>query len=169
MEVLAGTGSRRASSFKVSLHESQNVTHEYLNSDSPKEEQMPSIMDLLNERGPVEPDSESLQLPALMQALDKTRHGHGAPLTGTLRTTRHESRNYIKQDSMSVDDATRSVLSDVLAFNVTDESKNTPPLDFFAAAGVTQAGDCSTLKQFVWSHAGYAGLPEGCVEAVVQD
>lgn len=130
---IAGSVAKK-SSVKVTLHESQNITHEYVKADAPAEEKMPSIMDLLNARGPVESDTQSQPLPSLMQALNQPQ----PVLASTMRTARKQPRAYVKQESMCVDDATRSVLSDVLAYNSTDESKNTPPLDFFAAAGVMQ-------------------------------
>lgn len=124
-------------SVKVTLHESQNITHEYVKPESPTDVKMPSIMDMLQARGPMESDGESEELPALLHALNQPQKSPGEPsLVGTMRTARQQPREYAKQESnMSVDDATRSVLTDVLAYNSTDESKNTPPLDFFAAAG----------------------------------
>ena len=124
---------------KVTLHESQNITHEYVKADLPAEDNMPSIMDLLNARGPMESATASQPLPSLMEELQQAQSAPDTSLAGTMRTARHRPRAYVKQESMAVDDATRSVLSDVLAYNSTDESKNTPPLDFFAAAGVMQA------------------------------
>lgn len=127
---LADSTTKRSSG-KVTLHESQNITHEYVKADSPSEEKMPSIMDLLNARGCEQSDSDSLPLPAVMQE----QNAPCASMTGTMCPGRQQTHKYVKQDSMGVDDATKSVLSDVLAYSSTDESKNTPPLDFFAAAG----------------------------------
>jgi hypothetical protein len=117
------------------MHESQNITHEYLDADSATEEKLPSIMDLLKAReatGP--PDDDSPQPSAPMQVLNQPDE-QMLTLAGTMRTARQRPLKYSKQDSMGVDDDTCSVLSDVLAFNSSDEAKNTPPLDFFAAAG----------------------------------
>jgi hypothetical protein len=152
---------KKKASVKVTLHESQNITHEYLDANSPTEEKMPSIMDLLKAREAKESsDNDAQQVPAIMQKLNQPLHEQSHTLAGSMRTARKQPRKLAKQDSMGVDDETCSVLSDVLAYNSSDEAKHTPSLDFFAAAGVYrdyvlclclfEVGTCCCLQMYMF-------------------
>lgn len=141
----------------VSLHESQNITHEFEDevAKAKQRERVPSIMDMLQCGGPA-PDA--VQQPSSMEILQQReqsrqeakRHAQEQgkqeaqphqqisdklfPRVLALKTSLDSDGN--TQLSLSIDDATRDVLSGLLQMASTDELKSTPPLDFFAAAGV---------------------------------
>lgn len=135
----------------VSLHESQNITHEFEDC-VPKEERVPSIMDML-QAGGTKSDASAVQKPSLMEVLQEQEQQQAQQKAhqGTRKLERSASEKALpcmlsvktsldadgnQQLSLSIDDATKDVLTGLLKMANTDELKSTPPLDFFAAAGM---------------------------------
>jgi hypothetical protein len=156
---------------RVSLHESQNITHHFVKEEQPAEEQrMPSMLEMLQAQqaqvgvaeaeGSEEDETEDCEgaqeqtRPEAAHAVagaDGLRDVLGMPqldFDGAAAVTAMPSMMDMLQaqlgaaasgidtrlsSGIEVDDATKEVLSQML-----DESRitvNTPPLDFFAAAG----------------------------------
>jgi hypothetical protein len=229
---------------KVSLHESQNITHQYVKDDQPKEERLPSLLEVLQaqeadacaastcedvlgklevadaDRSVSQP-AGSQQLPSLMDVLQAQQPNvlhqhqqcdstHGAlgltisrkivgrsaaqpaqdqqlpslmdvlqgqqPIVqqqdhevdskqstlGLAMTRRPAERPdqglpvHILQDPVSrvasimMDDATRAVLSGLLAYHDGHIPSNSPPLEYFAAAGVHHADSAYVIKRQTW-------------------
>lgn len=143
----------------MSLHESQNITHEFQDEAAAarNEQRVPSIMDMLQAGAP-QCDEPTVQKSSLMEFLQQQgqqkqqthQQDEGVeavpssaekllPCLLAVKTSLDAGGN--TQVSLSIDDATRDVLTGLLKMTSTDELKSTPPLDFFAAAGV-QFGGC---------------------------
>lgn len=131
-----------------------------------QQERVPSIMDML-QLGGAPPDQ--VQRPSLLEVLQQQdreqRHSNQQvqqqphaeaelqqqgsekllPCMLALKTSLDSDGN--TQVSLSIDDATREVLTGLLKMSSTDELKSTPPLDFFAAAGAMlwQRAEAHTL------------------------
>eukprot|EP00892_Ulva_mutabilis_P003018 jgi/Ulvmu1/12717/UM095_0021.1 len=144
----------------VSLHESQNITHEFEDEAAleRKHERVPSIMDMLLSGGapPDQPEQPSLldvlqpqereQRQAERQGQQRPRRdshvqqqgvGQLLPCMLAVKTSLDTDGN--TQVSLSIDDATRDVLTGLLKMASTDKLNSTPPLDFFAAAGLLES------------------------------
>jgi hypothetical protein len=136
----AGLGSGNCGSSKkrskVSLHESQNITHEYVKERCHVgESTVPSTTDILQAEQPL----DSAMVPSLLEVLQAQEAAAAASLAQQPQRPAkwdYRSRNH----SVVIDDATNDVLS-----QLTGESRvtvNTPPLDFFAAAGAQPLLPC---------------------------
>jgi hypothetical protein len=155
----SGSTKKRA---KVSLHESQNITHHVDYPDASDEPAAPGT-ESLHERAPsaleflkaqaaataaATADPPPASAPSLMEFLPTgqvVRHARaraGAASAGSPEAGVFDYRRL--HGSAVIDDATNEVLSALLSTNGTHVTVNTPPLDFFAAAGAARIGFCCT-------------------------
>jgi hypothetical protein len=176
MEAIASQAPTKKAS-RVSLHESQNITHHFCKEEQPAEEpRMPSMLEILRaqeaqaadtQTGAADAEEEEDETDDSQEEEGETGRPETAPAAGSIPGFRdvlgmpqldcHGAAAVTAMPSMmdmlqaqlgaavsgidsrlnsglEVDDATKEVLSQML-----DESRitvNTPPLDFFAAAGM---------------------------------